>query len=76
MLSGEQKPIKGEVYISIDSVLSNSKRFKTPYQTELIRVIIHGCLHLCGYLDTPNAAAKKMKIKQENYLLEFVPRET
>ncbi|HEV8080551.1 MAG TPA: rRNA maturation RNase YbeY [Chitinophagaceae bacterium] len=77
ILSDVGKPIKGEVYISTNRVISNAKRFETPYQTELVRVIIHGCLHLCGYLDKPKSAATKMKTQQEKYLGAFlVPRET
>jgi len=76
-LSDADKPIKGEVYISINRVISNAKTFKNSYQAELLRVIIHSCLHLCGYLDKPKSAAIIIKTKQEKYLAEFiVPRET
>jgi probable rRNA maturation factor len=37
--------------ISIDTVLSNSVKFKKEYDDELHRVIIHGVLHLCGIND-------------------------
>jgi rRNA maturation RNase YbeY len=76
-LSDADKPVKGEIYISINRVVSNAKTFKNSYQTELLRVIIHGCLHLCGYLDKPKSAAIIMKNKQEKFLANFiVSRET
>lgn len=43
--------INGDIFISLDTVLSNSTQFGTPYNTELHRVIIHGILHLCGIND-------------------------
>lgn len=43
--------ISGDLYISLDTVLSNSVLFRTEYGTELYRVMIHGVLHLCGIND-------------------------
>lgn len=69
-------PIIGEVYISLDRVKDNAIVFKTNYQDELKRVIIHGVLHLCGYSDKKKHK-KVMTIKQENYLkFYYVSRET
>lgn len=43
--------ISGDLFISLDTVKSNSEQFNTPYQEELHRTIIHGILHLCGIND-------------------------
>ncbi|NDV57740.1 rRNA maturation RNase YbeY [Bacteroides sp. 519] len=43
--------ISGDLFISLDTVRTNSEQFNTPYDTELLRVIIHGILHLCGIND-------------------------
>lgn len=50
--------ISGDLFISLDTVLTNSEqfatsseRFRSPYEQELHRVIIHGVLHLCGIND-------------------------
>ena len=43
--------IGGELFISLDTVRSNSQMLGTDYATELRRVIIHGILHLCGIND-------------------------
>ena len=47
----EAKTISGDIFISLDTVKSNSEQFGTAYDTELRRVIIHGILHLCGQDD-------------------------
>ena len=43
--------VSGDMFISIDTVMSNSLKFHTSYDKELMRVIIHGVLHLCGMND-------------------------
>lgn len=45
------KVVNGDMYISLDTVFSNSKKFNTSYNEELLRVIVHGLLHLCGIND-------------------------
>ena len=43
--------ISGDIYIGVDTVLTNSEKLGCPYAEELHRVIIHGVLHLCGIDD-------------------------
>jgi probable rRNA maturation factor len=43
--------ISGDIFISLDTVKSNSEQFGTPYLEEIHRIIIHGILHLCGIND-------------------------
>ena len=77
LLSVIKQPISGELYLSIDRIRDNAKSLNIPYQTELLRVIIHSCLHLCGYDDKSRSARIKMEKLQESYLtLWFVSRET
>lgn len=59
------EPIEGEVYISIDTIKSNSKRFKVSFEEELHRVIIHGVLHLLGYDDQTEALKLRMKTLED-----------
>ena len=47
----EENNIEGEIYISIERAKENALKFKEPLNRELGRLIIHGCLHLLGYLD-------------------------
>lgn len=43
--------IRGDIFISLDTVASNAGTVGTTYDDELMRVIIHGILHLCGIND-------------------------
>src|SRR5437868_11938938 len=47
----EDKKISGDIFISIDRVKENAKKFDVNFEEELYRVMIHGVLHLCGYKD-------------------------
>lgn len=47
----EDNVISGDLFISLDTVCSNSEEQGTTYEEELHRVIIHGILHLCGIND-------------------------
>jgi probable rRNA maturation factor len=70
-------PIIGEIYISVERIKENAIKLKIPAEIELIRVIIHSCLHLCGYKDKPQREAARMIKVQEKYLTDWlVSRET
>lgn len=43
--------VSGDIFISIETVKSNAMELKEPYNKELLRVIAHGILHLCGIND-------------------------
>ena len=47
----EGDTIGGDLFISLDTVKTNSEQFGTEYDEELHRTIIHGILHLCGVND-------------------------
>ena len=47
----EGDTISGDLFISLDTVKTNSEQFATEYDEELHRTIIHGILHLCGIND-------------------------
>lgn len=43
--------LRGDMFISLDTVRTNSESLGVDYMDELYRVIIHGVLHLCGIND-------------------------
>ena len=63
------KQLHGEIYISTERVVENSKELEVSFTDELHRVIIHGVLHLCGYNDKLEADRELMR-KQEDQSLE------
>ncbi|MBQ7690403.1 MAG: rRNA maturation RNase YbeY [Muribaculaceae bacterium] len=46
-----QRRVSGDMVISLDTVRSNAAMLGKEYEEELLRVVIHGVLHLCGIND-------------------------
>jgi probable rRNA maturation factor len=67
----EGKIINGEIYISIDTVKTNSFNYNVSLNEELNRVIIHGVLHLVGY-DDKEEDQKDNMTRLENLWLELL----
>lgn len=66
-------PIMAEIYISLDRVKENAASFKVSFREELLRVIIHGVLHLCGYDDHEEDDIAFIRKKEEYYLKKLIP---
>jgi rRNA maturation RNase YbeY len=64
-----ENTVSGDMYISVDTVLSNSKIYSSSYIIELHRVIIHGVLHLCGLKDKTHDDELKMREAEDKALL-------
>ena len=60
--------ISGDLFISLDTVRTNSEQFATEYDEELHRTIIHGILHLCGINDK-GPGEREMMEEAENRAL-------
>ena len=60
--------VSGDIFISLDTVLSNSSKYHTSYEKELMRVIIHGVLHLCGINDKGPGERAVMEAAEEKAL--------
>ncbi len=70
-LSGPQRPIISEIYISVDRVRENADSLKVSFVDELHRVMIHGILHLCGYSDHTKELKSAMREKENQYLAKI-----
>ena len=66
---GDKNRIDGEVYISIEDVLENSKLYSKTFNEEFSRIVIHGLLHLLGYDDKTKKEKDNMTLLEEKYLL-------
>jgi rRNA maturation RNase YbeY len=71
-LSEKSKLIEGEIYISTDRVKENAKRLQINPKLELLRVIFHGALHLCGYSDKTRIQKDEIRKKENEYLLRYL----
>ncbi len=64
----EDNVISGDIFISLDTVKSNSEQFNTSYNDELHRTIIHGILHLCGINDKGEGEREIMEAEENKAL--------
>jgi len=63
--------IIGEIYISAERVAENAQTHKTEFEEELVRVIAHGLLHLCGYKDKKPEHQKQMRSAENRAIKLF-----
>ena len=63
-----KKQIEGEIYISLPRAKENAQRFNEPFEKEISRLIIHGSLHLIGYIDNTSVSKNKMTALEDHYL--------
>jgi probable rRNA maturation factor len=66
--------IEGEVYMDIDTIQKNAVNYKVSLKDEVIRVMIHGTLHLCGYEDRTEGEKLIMR-EEENYWIGILEKE-
>ncbi|MCQ2286676.1 MAG: rRNA maturation RNase YbeY [Bacteroidales bacterium] len=62
--------VSGNIMISLDRVEENAQKFAVSFEEELLRVIVHGTLHICGYKDKSPEEAVVMR-SMENVSLEM-----
>ena len=65
--------LNGEIFICLDDAAKQAREFRTTWQSELVRYVIHGLLHLCGHDDLKPAARRQMK-REENRLVRVVAK--
>jgi rRNA maturation RNase YbeY len=61
-------PLEGEIFVCWEEARKQARRFGVMWQTEIVRYIVHGVLHLSGYDDKRPSARAQMK-REENRLL-------
>ena len=66
--SEKKDQIEGDLYISVDRVKENAKKYGDTFKTETIRVILHGLLHLIGYKDKSEKEKKRMRVLENKYV--------
>lgn len=66
--SEDEELIEGDIFVSIERIKDNANDFKTSFEHEFRRVIVHGVLHLCGYYDKTDEDEKQMRAKEDHYI--------
>jgi rRNA maturation RNase YbeY len=69
--SEDEDEIEGDIFISVERIAENAKKFKVDFEIELTRVMAHGVLHLCGYLDKKPDDVKLMREMEDKYLAKY-----
>jgi rRNA maturation RNase YbeY len=63
--------LNGNIAVSVERVLENSKKFKTSFEDELLRVMVHGLLHFMGFNDSSMTETQQMRDKEDDNLKSF-----
>lgn len=63
--------LSSDIFISVERVADNANDFEVSFETELLRVMAHGILHLCGYKDKTEADSQLMRQKEEEKMQIF-----
>ena len=66
--------ILGDIVISVPKALAQAKEFKVSFYDELLRLLIHGILHLIGYDHEINAYQKKKMERKERELFNAIKK--
>lgn len=64
----KRKAIHGELFVCVDMAMAQAREFKTSWQSETVRYVVHGVLHLLGYDDLQPQLRREMK-REENRLM-------
>ena len=72
--TGNRKKIHGELFVCVDDAVAQAKQFKTSWQSELVRYIVHGILHLLGYDDLQPHLRRVMKRAENRRMRRLAKR--
>ena len=64
--------LNGDIFISLDTVRSNAEQLGIAFENELLRILIHGVLHLTGQGDKTPETKAQMTAKEEKALTQIL----
>lgn len=65
------KELHGDIFISTERVQENAKEYNETFDNELMRVMVHGILHYCGYKDKTPQDEQEMRAKENEKIKMF-----
>jgi len=68
MNEANESEIEGELYLSPEQIRLNAGEYGVSFTQEFLRVVLHGCLHLCGYEDSTPTEKNQMRALEDKYL--------
>ena len=68
---GVPSVISGDIFISVERVCENATKYGVPFKMELLRVMVHGILHLLGLKDKTPAEEKNMRAAEDDAIRRF-----
>jgi probable rRNA maturation factor len=69
--NNEKSIVSGDIYISTERVLENALKYKVDFTHELLRVIIHGLLHLLGFDDKKTSEKDEMRKLEDFWIINY-----
>jgi probable rRNA maturation factor len=66
--------LQGEIFVCVDEAVLQARKFGTSWQSEVIRYMVHGVLHLLGFDDSSAGTRRKMKREENRQLREMTRR--
>ena len=64
----EEGVVSGDIFIDVETVADNARIYGVTARQEMLRVVVHGVLHLCGQKDKEPEDEKEMHRKEDKYL--------
>ncbi|MBR5138399.1 MAG: rRNA maturation RNase YbeY [Alistipes sp.] len=66
--------VSGDIFIDVETVADNARIYGATARQEMLRVVVHGVLHLCGQKDKSPRDEKQMHRKEDKYLAIYNQR--
>ena len=67
--SEDSTNLESDIFISLDRVEENATELQKTFENELLRVMSHGLLHLCGFKDKSDSDAAIMREQEDSSLI-------
>ena len=67
----EEGVVSGDIFIDVETVADNARIYGVTAREEMLRVVVHGVLHLCGQKDKDPEDEKEMHRKEDKYLAMY-----